>query len=206
MFCRGCGKEMEDYSNYCSRCGIALSVRAETATLDRIGSYKTDPRYATHANRKEMPVKGSLSIIPLFGVMGLKFMVISFMVTLYGYNLPEMEQLVNGINVMPVLIICALLSVLFSLAGVLSNIKNPVEGRVVFFLSFFFSLVTTVLAYITFILNSINNIMIISITSSTFALLMFLIESQRIKTFMAAYTYGAAHKRPTGKPSRDKEG
>ncbi|MDR2650600.1 MAG: zinc ribbon domain-containing protein [Clostridiales bacterium] len=90
MFCKNCGREMDDSTNYCSSCGAALNARAETATLERIGMYaydKSDPLYNIIANRKETPVRGSLSVLPLFGVMGVVLMVVTLMVTLYSYSM-----------------------------------------------------------------------------------------------------------------------
>ncbi|MDR1558283.1 MAG: zinc ribbon domain-containing protein, partial [Clostridiales bacterium] len=91
MFCKNCGKESDDGTNYCSSCGAALNARAETATLERIGAYapydKSDTLYNIMSSRKEAPVRGSLSVLPLFGTMGVALMVVSLMVTIYSYSM-----------------------------------------------------------------------------------------------------------------------
>ena len=150
------------------------------------------------ANRKEMPVKGSFSIFPFFGIMGVKLMVISLMVSLYSYNQIDAEQGFSDIA-MSIGIACALLSVLFGLAGVFRNIKAPVEGRGLFLFSCFFSLTTTVLTYIACsAINFVNAVLIVITTSSAIAFIMLLIESQRIMTIKTSYYKQPYRRRHTG--------
>ena len=247
MFCRNCGKEMDNNTNYCSICGAALKDPADASAIERIGSYTQFDMYShpnnITANRKELPVKGSLSFLPLFGIMGIVLMVITLMVTFYSYNMiaglqknlqqyynelnddslvgriggsvmdfftdgaltqkrediQKMEQdLINGKNAMSAGLVCALLSVLTGLAGVLRNIKRPAEGRGFFLFSIVFSLVTPVLVFIACtMLYLINTILLLNITSSIMALIMLVIESQRLKIIKAAYmhNYGYPRKR-----------
>ena len=85
MFCKNCGKETDDNSNFCPNCGAALNAKAIApyAPYD-----KTDALYnMTGRKDKDMPVRGSLSILPLFGIAGVVLMVITLMITYYSYNM-----------------------------------------------------------------------------------------------------------------------
>jgi len=246
MYCKNCGKETDNNSNYCPNCGSALNSRADIDTLERIGSYapydKSDHLYNIITNRKETPVRGTLGVLPLFGIMGVVLMIIALIITLYSYNMidglqknllqyynqitdnslagkigspiidfftggaltqkrqdiTKMEQdLRNGKDIMSVGLLCAVLSVLTGLAGVLRNIKKPSEGRIMFLFAYIFSLITPVLVLIACtMLFLINTWLIVTVTASLLAFIMLIVESQRIKIVKVTYNHNYPRKRP----------
>ena len=237
MFCKNCGKEMDENSNYCPNCGAVLNAKAETAVFERTGTYApydaSETAYNRAAARKETPVRGSLSIFPIFGIMGVVFMVITLAVTFYSdsmidglqknlsqyYNemndgslinqisgpvidfftggartqkledINNMAQdLVKGRDLMSASLLCALLSVFTSLAGVLRNIKKPAAGRVLFIFAYIFALGAGVLVVIACtMLYLINTLLIITVTASLLAFIMLVVEARRVKIIKSVF-------------------
>jgi len=82
MYCKNCGRETDDNSNFCPNCGADLGGKPA-------GPYaQPDAPYGAAARKeRDVPMRGSLSILPLFGIMGVVLMVVTLMAAYYSYNM-----------------------------------------------------------------------------------------------------------------------
>ena len=87
-------------------------------------------------------------------------------------------------------LLCAFLSVLKGLAGVMRNMKKPANGRAPFALACITAAAAPVCVVIACtMLYLINTVLIVTITASVLGFLMLFVESQRVKIFKVTYNY-----------------
>ncbi|MDR1914245.1 MAG: zinc ribbon domain-containing protein [Clostridiales bacterium] len=237
MFCKTCGKENSDETYYCISCGAQLravvgaddTVTMDYSRSDRMPSpppFSGRPQMEVH---RDIPMRGSFDLLPLFGIFGLVLMVVTLMISLYTYSIVTTlesslsdyeaqlsddslvgqiggsimdfftngaltqkhddiikmkEELALGTDILSVGVGCAVLSVIFSIIGVMRNIKKPTGGRPVFVVSFLFAIASPVLIlFASLMMYIINTQLVICVTTALVGILMLLIEIQRIGTF-----------------------